>query len=116
MKFRRLVPSNYGRRLNELVRKQEPGRALDRLLVAALIEARSCERFALLRDRLKDAELAEFYGRQPACNEAAASLRAMVEGTTMETIFAHGLHEFLTEFIARNNIVSTSLSESYNFH
>jgi tRNA-(ms[2]io[6]A)-hydroxylase len=62
MKFRRLVPSNYGRKLNELVRKQEPGRAIDRLLVAALIEARSCERFALLRDRLKDAELAEFYG------------------------------------------------------
>jgi tRNA-(ms[2]io[6]A)-hydroxylase len=62
MKFRRLVPSSYGRKLNELVRKQEPGRAIDRLLVAALIEARSCERFALLRDRLKDAELAEFYG------------------------------------------------------
>jgi tRNA 2-(methylsulfanyl)-N6-isopentenyladenosine37 hydroxylase len=62
MKFRRLVPSAYGRKLNELVRKQEPGRAIDRLLVAALIEARSCERFALLRDRLKDTELAEFYG------------------------------------------------------
>ena len=62
MKFRRLVPSAYGRKLNDLVRKQEPGRAIDRLLVAALIEARSCERFALLRDRLKDTELAEFYG------------------------------------------------------
>ena len=62
MKFRRLVPSAYGRKLNDLVRKQEPGRAIDRLLVAALIEARSCERFALLRDRLQDAELAEFYG------------------------------------------------------
>jgi tRNA-(ms[2]io[6]A)-hydroxylase len=62
MKFRRLVPSAYGRKLNELVRKQEPARAIDRLLVAALIEARSCERFALLRDRLKDRELADFYG------------------------------------------------------
>jgi uncharacterized alpha-E superfamily protein len=60
--------------------------------------------------------LGEFYGREQVCNEAAASLRAMVEGTTMETIFAHGLHEFLTEFIARNNLVSSSLSESYNFH
>ena len=40
----------------------------------------------------------------------------MVEGTNMETIFAHGLHEFLTEFIARNNAVSESLSVSYNFY
>lgn len=60
--FRRLKPSSYGRRLNDLVRKQEPGRAVDRLLVAGLIEARSCERFDILRNRLPDRELAEFYG------------------------------------------------------
>ena len=60
--FRRLKPSEYGRRLNDLVRKQEPHKAVDRLLVAALIEARSCERFALLRDGIDDAELADFYG------------------------------------------------------
>src|SRR4051794_29633935 len=50
IRFRRLPPSNYGRQLNELVRKQEPAKGLDRCLVAALIEARSCEHFALLRD------------------------------------------------------------------
>lgn len=60
--FRRLKPSDYGRQLNDLVRKQEPHKAVDRLLVAALIEARSCERFALLRDGIDDAELADFYG------------------------------------------------------
>ncbi|HVC98656.1 MAG TPA: tRNA-(ms[2]io[6]A)-hydroxylase [Pirellulales bacterium] len=59
--FRRLTPSSYGARLNELVRKQEPHKAVDRLLVAALIEARSCERFALLKDGLGDRELAGFY-------------------------------------------------------
>ena len=32
-----------------------------RLLYAALIEARSCERFRLLSEELKDRELAEFY-------------------------------------------------------
>lgn len=61
IRFRRLKPSSYGARLNELVRKQEPGKAVDRLLVAALIEARSCERFALLNERLEDRELAGFY-------------------------------------------------------
>lgn len=60
--FRRLKPSTYGRQLNDLVARGEPQRAVDRLLVAGLIEARSCERFALLRDHLEDRELAEFYG------------------------------------------------------
>ena len=61
--FRRLKPSPYGGQLAELVRKDEPSRAIDRLLVAGLIEARSCERFALLRDGLRDRRLAEFYDR-----------------------------------------------------
>ncbi|NIL96116.1 MAG: tRNA-(ms[2]io[6]A)-hydroxylase [Planctomycetales bacterium] len=60
--FRRLRPSSYGRKLNDLVRKIEPGRAVDRLLVAGLIEARSCQRFAALRDHVPDPELAKFYG------------------------------------------------------
>jgi tRNA-(ms[2]io[6]A)-hydroxylase len=61
VRFRRLKPSSYGARLGELIRKPEPQRAVDRLLVAALIEARSCERFALLKDRLSDRTLAAFY-------------------------------------------------------
>ena len=61
--FRRLKPSRYGRDLNDLVRKSEPERAIDRLLVAGLIEARSCERFGLLREHLEDRSLADFYDR-----------------------------------------------------
>jgi tRNA-(ms[2]io[6]A)-hydroxylase len=59
--FRRIPPSNYGPKLNALVRGDEPGRAVDRFLVAALIEARSCERFDLLRKHVFDRELADFY-------------------------------------------------------
>lgn len=62
IKFRKQKPSSYGRRLNDLVRKFEPERAVDRLLVAGLIEARSCERFDLLQKNVSDQELAEFYG------------------------------------------------------
>jgi tRNA-(ms[2]io[6]A)-hydroxylase len=61
IRFRRMTASSYGRRLNELVRKDEPNRAIDRLLVAGLIEARSCERFDLLRKHVNDEELADFY-------------------------------------------------------
>jgi tRNA-(ms[2]io[6]A)-hydroxylase len=59
--FRRLKPGGYGRKLHELVRKPEPDRAVDRLLVASLIEARSCERFDLLGSHVGDVELADFY-------------------------------------------------------
>ena len=61
IRFRRLKPSQYGRQLNDLVRKQEPQRAVDRLLVAGLIEARSCERFQALAEHVADRELAMFY-------------------------------------------------------
>ena len=60
--FKRQQPGHYGKRLNALVRSEEPLRGVDRLLVAALIEARSCERFCLLRDHVRDPELADFYG------------------------------------------------------
>jgi tRNA-(ms[2]io[6]A)-hydroxylase len=62
IRFRKLPAGKYAERLHRLATKQEPMRAVDRLLIAALIEARSCERFALLRDHLSDAELAAFFG------------------------------------------------------
>jgi tRNA-(ms[2]io[6]A)-hydroxylase len=62
VRFRKLRAGRYGERLSALARRDEPGRAVDRLLIAALIEARSCERFAILRDGISDTELAAFYG------------------------------------------------------
>lgn len=62
IRFYKLPPSSYAERLHQLIDKHEPRRAVDRLLIAGLIEARSCERFGLLRDHLADRELAEFYG------------------------------------------------------
>ncbi len=62
VRFYRLKPGPYGRKLKELVRRPEPHPAVDRLLVGALIEARSCERFVLLRDHLQDDQLKAFYG------------------------------------------------------
>lgn len=52
----------YATALHALVRRgQGPLELLDRLLVSALIEARSCERFVALAEYCPDAELAEFY-------------------------------------------------------
>jgi tRNA-(ms[2]io[6]A)-hydroxylase len=61
VRYRSQSPSEYGARLHAHVRGGEPERALDVLLVGALIEARSCERFKLLAEGLEDRELAAFY-------------------------------------------------------
>jgi tRNA-(ms[2]io[6]A)-hydroxylase len=50
-------PSGYQRRLFKKVRGAEPDALCDKLLCAALIEARSCERFGLLAEHHPDAEL-----------------------------------------------------------
>jgi tRNA-(ms[2]io[6]A)-hydroxylase len=50
--LQRQRPGRYAGALRAALRRDEPGRKLDLLLAAALIEARSCERFALLAPRL----------------------------------------------------------------
>ena len=59
--FERLTASRYAGGLRDAVRDEEPLKLLDMLLVGALIEARSCERFARLAPRLPE-RLARFYG------------------------------------------------------
>jgi tRNA-(ms[2]io[6]A)-hydroxylase len=56
-----LASPPYGAGLTALIRKSEPDRLLDSLLVSGLIEARSHERLGLLATHCPDRELAEFY-------------------------------------------------------
>jgi tRNA 2-(methylsulfanyl)-N6-isopentenyladenosine37 hydroxylase len=56
-----LQPPPYGAELNKQIRRHEPDRLLDSLLVSGLIEARSHERLGLLATHCPDPELAEFY-------------------------------------------------------
>lgn len=60
IEYSHVPASRYAGSLRDQVRKQEPARLLDTLLVGAIIEARSCERFAALAPEL-DAELGDFY-------------------------------------------------------
>jgi len=52
---------DYAAQLQKLVRKREPERLLDRLLVFAVIEARSAERLGLLAGALDDPKSRELY-------------------------------------------------------
>ncbi len=51
----------YAAELRRMVRNGTPGELMDRLMVSALIEARSCERFEVLARNCPDRELAALY-------------------------------------------------------
>jgi tRNA 2-(methylsulfanyl)-N6-isopentenyladenosine37 hydroxylase len=58
--FARLDASRYAATMREAARAGEPHRLMDTLIIGALIEARSCERFAALVPQLPQ-DLATFY-------------------------------------------------------
>lgn len=60
--------------------------------------------------------LSALYGEQKPCLETAKSTLALLEKGDIDTIFQSGLHEFLLEFIARNNRVGHEISEAYHFN
>lgn len=61
IEYQHLTASRYAGALNDEVRGAEPDKLIDRLIVGAYVEARSCERFEKLIPYL-DEELAKFYG------------------------------------------------------
>jgi tRNA-(ms[2]io[6]A)-hydroxylase len=63
---RRLAPGRYAERLRRLVAKAEPQREVDLMICGALIEARSCERFAALAPAIGGAIGALFQGLHAA--------------------------------------------------
>jgi tRNA-(ms[2]io[6]A)-hydroxylase len=60
-RLERIHKNPYANALRLLVRKGDAGELLDRLLISALIEVRSCERFSVLAEASEDQELAAFY-------------------------------------------------------
>lgn len=63
IKFQPVSASRYAESLHRQVRSNEPARLIDTLIVGAIIEARSCERFYRLSPMLAQSEpqLARFY-------------------------------------------------------
>jgi tRNA-(ms[2]io[6]A)-hydroxylase len=64
----------YAQGLQRFVRHPQLERRLDRLLVAAIIEARSCERLSLLAEGLTDAPLKRFYAELAQSEDGHQSL------------------------------------------
>ncbi len=60
VEYVQISAARYAAGLRQALRSHEPARLVDTLVIGALIEARSCERFAALAPQL-DEELQEFY-------------------------------------------------------
>jgi tRNA 2-(methylsulfanyl)-N6-isopentenyladenosine37 hydroxylase len=60
VQYDHLSPSRYAASLRKHMRHDEPGKLVDVLIIGALIEARSCERFAALAPFV-DKELGRYY-------------------------------------------------------
>ena len=60
IEYRQITASRYAVKLRDAVRPNDPDKLVDILIVGAIIEARSCERFARIATFL-DEELEKFY-------------------------------------------------------
>ena len=60
-------------------------------------------------------QLGHFYGASDGCQSLARETQRLLQDGDMNAIFQSGLHEFLTEFIARNNRLASQISDPYHF-
>lgn len=104
---------SYARRLKELCRKQEPERFLDALLVAALIEARSCERFSILAKQCVDPELRALYSDLLA---SEAGHHALFTALARKSFSAEVVTRRMTELSPLEAEIVASLPNSAMMH
>jgi uncharacterized alpha-E superfamily protein len=60
-------------------------------------------------------DLGRYYGADDGCQSLASETLRQLEQGDMSAIFQSGLHEFLTDFIARNNRLASDVSAAYHF-
>ncbi len=107
-----LSASRYAAGLRAMVRQRDPDRLTDLLLIGALIEARSCERFALLAPRLTG-RMADLYAGLLA-SEARHFENYLSLAGAAET--ADALAARLAELRAVENELVTSPDTELRFH
>lgn len=109
--YAHLSASRYARELHSLVRHGEPARLVDLLILGAVVEARSCERFVSLLEILP-AGMSELY-RQLVHSEARhfrdyLDLAEQVAGTDIS--------DRVTAFLTRDAQLITSADVEFRFH
>lgn len=111
IEYVQLSASRYASRLHNLIRKEEPYKMIDTLIVCAIVEARSCERFGCLVGNVEP-RLSDFYE-----NFMVSEQRHF--RTYLELASHYGsdeLGERLPVFLAADNESILSLDNNFRFH
>ncbi len=109
--YTQLSSSRYAGELRKDVRTHEPARLIDILIVSAIVEARSCERFEKLAD-VVDAELADFYAG--LLKSEARHFGVYLK--LAEDFAAESIDERVEHFLARDADLVTSPDAEFRFH
>ena len=104
-------PGRYASTLHSHVRKNEPDRLVDVLIVGAVIEARSCERFSKLVEILDD-ELAGFY--QSLLKSEARHANVYLDFA--KSYSGSDFDDRLAEFVSIDQELVTAEDETFRFH
>lgn len=110
--YDQITPGRYAGELRKLVRTTEPGRYIDTLICGAIIEARSCERFAMLAPHL-DEELQNFY-----LSLLKSEARHYEDYLTLAKRAAEGadISTRVQEFLALEKTLIEGVDEEFRFH
>jgi tRNA-(ms[2]io[6]A)-hydroxylase len=109
--YRHISPSRYASGLRSCVRTTEPERLVDTLLTAAVVEARSCERFLGLT-RVLDEDLAVFYRRL-----LASEARHFEQYLALAELYAtKPFDDKVAELLERDAHLVTDEDEEFRFH
>jgi tRNA-(ms[2]io[6]A)-hydroxylase len=110
----RLAPGRYAEGLRRLVAKIEPQREVDLMICGAIIEARSCERFAALAPVIGGAAGELFQGLHAA---EARHYRVYLELARRAAIRAEvALGSRVEEFARREAELITGHDDVFRFH
>ena len=110
----RLEPGRYASRLRRVVSTAEPKREVDLMICGAFIEARSCERFAVLGESI-DAPMAALF---KGLHEAEARHYELYLGLAKRAALRASidLEERIAEFAALEAALVTSFDPLFRFH
>ncbi len=109
--YEQISSARYAGELRSEVRTFEPARLIDILIVSAIVEARSCERFSRLVDVLEP-ELADFYGS--LLKSEARHFRVYLD---FAEEFAEGkIEDRVAHFLALDKQLIESEDDAFRFH
>lgn len=111
----RQKPGRYGAGLRATMRTADPGRKLDLLLIGALIEARSAERFRLLAPRLPE-PLADFYATLERSEARHFELYLNLAHSIDESKNKVESERRLKTIAEREAELATSADDAFRFH